>query len=354
MLKTSRFAVTLAFCLSIVAGSAVLAQSTTVGRGSIAGTGVFTGFVENMDRSLAFYHDVFDLEVPPMPATGERPYNAPNPRLFAMFQIGGAKERHQSAKVPGTRLAIELMEIQNVEHKTVNLRIQDPGVATLVFVVRDLEAALGRVRQAKLPILTPGGAPVRLGDGERAILIRDIDGRPVEIVEITQRPSTAESTTPATSNIVDIELSITVNDMDRTLQVYRDVLGFTVGDAIAEDKAVSMLTGLPKATVRRRHVKAPGSSLTIEFVEFKGVDRTPLQMRIQDSGAARLQLRAQNIDVLVDAVKAAGLSVVSEGAVAVPIPPNLKGALVADPNMFFLTLFEPCDGCARFGAAATP
>ena len=346
ILKAARFAAALAFSLSIVATSAVLAKSTAAGRGSVAGTGVFTSFVENMDRSLAFYHDVFDMEVPPMPASGERPYNAPNPRLFAMFQIGGAKERHQSARVPGTRLAIELMEIQNVEHKTVNLRIQDPGVATLVFVVRDLEATLGRVKQAKLPMLTPGGAPVSLGNGERAILIRDIDGRPVEII---QHRSTAESATPGASNLLDIGLSITVNDMDRTLNVYRDVLGFTAGDAIPEDKAMGKLTGLPKATVQRRHVKAPGSSLTIEFVEFKGVERTPLQMRIQDRGAARLQLRAQNIDALVEAVKAAGLSVISEGAVAVPIPPNFKGALVADPDMFFLTLFEPCDGCARFG-----
>jgi hypothetical protein len=32
--------------------------------------------------------------------------------------------------------------------------------------------------------------------------------------------------------------------------------------------------------------------------------------------------------------------------VAVPIPPNFKGALVADPNNFFLTPFEACDGCA--------
>jgi len=30
----------------------------------------------------------------------------------------------------------------------------------------------------------------------------------------------------------------------------------------------------------------------------------------------------------------------------VPIPPNLKGAVVADPNNFFLTPFAPCDGCA--------
>ena len=45
-------------------------------------------------------------------------------------------------------------------------------------------------------------------------------------------------------------------------------------------------------------------------------------------------------------MKSAGLTVVSQGGTAVPIPPNLKGALVADPNNFFLTPFAPCDGCA--------
>jgi catechol 2,3-dioxygenase-like lactoylglutathione lyase family enzyme len=345
----ARFSVAVAFVLVTVDGSALLAQSNAAGRGAVVGTGVFTSFVENMDRSLAFYHDVFDMEVPPIPASGERPYNAPNPRLFAMFQINGAKERHQSARVPGTRLAIEVMEIQNIDHKTINLRIQDPGVATPVFVVRDLDAALVRVKQANLPILTPGGAPVPLGDEERAILIRDLDGRPVEI---TQRMPAPGGATAATSNILDLGLSITVNDMDRTMHIYRDVLGFTAGHEIQGDKAMRALTGLSKATVRRNHVQATGSPLSIEFVEFKGVERTPLQMRIQDRGAARLQLRAQNIENLVDTVKAAGLPVLSEGAVAVPIPPNFRGALVADPNMFFLTLFEPCDGCASFGAAA--
>jgi lactoylglutathione lyase len=331
-------------------GAAVLGQTNAPARGSVVGTGVFTGFVENMDRSLAFYHDVLDMEVPPLPASGERPYNQPNPRLFAMFQINGAKERHQSARVPGTKLAIELMEIQNVEHKTVPLRIQDPGVATPVLVVRDLDAALARVKQAQLPIVTPGGAPVRLGDGSRAVLIRDIDGRPLEI---TQSASAPDATTPAPGNIVDIGLAITVNDMDQTLHVYRDVLGFTVKSEAPNDKTMGALAGLSRATVRHTRVQPPGSTLSIDLVEFRGVERTPLQMRIQDRGAARLQLRAQNIDALVDAVKAAGLPVISEGAVAVPIPPNLKGALVADPNNFFFTLFEPCDGCARGGAAAT-
>jgi len=312
-------------------------------KGAIVSTGTFTGFVENMDRSLAFYHDVFGMEVPPLPASGERPYNRANPQLFAMFDIPGAKERHQSARVPGTRMSIELMEIQGIDHKTIDLRIQDPGTATLVLAVRDLDATLARVTQAQAPVVTPGGRPVTMADGTRAVLIRDIDNRFIEL----RQPASIPESAPATADIVDLRLSITVNDMDRTTHVYRDVLGFTAeGEtAFSADAATRALTGLATAEVRRSRIQAPGSALWIELVEFKGVARTPLRMRIQDRGAARLQLRAQNLDAMVDAMKRAGLAVVSAGGVAVPIPPNLKGALVADPNNFFLTPFAPCDGC---------
>src|SRR5262245_15347992 len=86
-------------------------------------TGTFTPFVENMDRTLAFYHDVFDMEVPPLPESGgARPFNNPNPRLFNFFDIHGAKERHQSARVRGIRTGVEAMEIQQVPFKTIALR----------------------------------------------------------------------------------------------------------------------------------------------------------------------------------------------------------------------------------------
>ena len=259
-----------------------------------------------MDRSLAFFHDAFGMEVPALPATGERPYNRANPQLFAMFDIAGAKERHQSARVTGTRVTLELMEIQDVPHQTIPLRIQDPGNATLVLMVRDLDATLARAKQAKATIATPGGKPVALADGTRAILIRDIDGRFIELRQPASVPATG--TAPA-SDILDMRLLITVNDMDETKRAYRDVLGFTVeGEtAFAADAPMRALTGLSAAQVRRSRVQAPGSMLWIEFVEFKGVDRTPLRMRIQDRGAARLQLRVQNVDAIVAAMKAGGL-----------------------------------------------
>jgi catechol 2,3-dioxygenase-like lactoylglutathione lyase family enzyme len=295
-----------------------------------------------MDRTLAFYHDAFGMDVPALPESGHRAYNQANPQLFAMFDIAGAKERHQSARVPNSRVSVEIMEIQNVDHKTIPLRVQDPGNATLVLIVRDLAAALARATQAHAVIATPGGKPVGLNDGGQAILIRDIDGR---FIELRTLPG---GTAPGTDNITDLQLSIAVNDLARTTQVYRDVLGFKVegGTNLTADAPTRALTGLSKADVGRTRVQAPGSTLWIEFIEYKGVDRTPLRMRIQDRGAARLQIRAQNVDALVASMKSAGMTVMSTGGIAVPIPPNLKGALVADPNNFFLTPFASCDGCA--------
>jgi len=341
-----------AMAAAVVCGSFTFCSTTTIGqapaqaeagKGAIIGTGVFTTFVEDMDRSLAFYHDVFGMEIPPLPASGVRPYNSPNPRLFMFFDIPGAKERHQSARLPGVGTAIEAMEIQNVDHKTIPLRTQDPGTATLILLVRDLDSTLAHAKQANVPIVTPGGKPVTFADGARAILIRDLDNRFIEIRQPASLPETAPS-----GNIVDVRFSVAVDDMDRTKQVYRDVLGFKVeGEtSFVADKPIQALTGLSPAEVRRSRVQAQGSALWIEFVEFKGVERRPLRMRIQDRGAARLQLRTQNIDAMVKAVKSAGLTVVTQGGGAVPIPPDFKGALVADPNNFFVSLFEPCNGCA--------
>jgi predicted enzyme related to lactoylglutathione lyase len=312
------------------------------GRGAVIGTGTFTGFVENMDRSLAFYQQAFGMDVPPLPESGQRPYNRANPQLFAMFDIPGARERHQSARIPGTRVSVELMEVQDVDHRTI-LRVQDPGAATLVFVVRDIDATLARARQAQASVVTPGDRPVALADGTRAVLIRDLDGRFIEL----RQPASGAGTAAPAGDVSDMRLSIAVNDLDRTTQAYRDVLGFAVEEATGPSADASMraLTGLASARVRRNRIQAPGSMLWIELVEFTGVERTPLRMRIQDRGAARLQIRAQNLDALVATMEKAGFTVVSQGGTAVPIPPNLKGALVADPNNFFLTPFAPCDGC---------
>ncbi len=344
MLKLISRVAPAAMVAALLGSNALVAQAEAP-KAVVRGTGSFTSFVEDMDRSLAFYHDAFGMDVPELPASGQRPYNRPNPQLFKFFDIPGAKERHQSARIPDSRITVEIMEIQQVPHKTIPLRIQDPGDAAIVFLVRDLDAALARATKAKATVATPGGKPVMLADGMRSVLIRDIDGR---FIELREPEPPREDADPAVQNIMDMRLLLTVNDMDKTLHAYRDVLGFRVAGetGFTADAGMRKLTGLANAEVRRSRIQAPGSTMWIELVEFKGVDRKPLQMKIQDRGAARLQLRVEDVNSTVEAAKAAGLRIDSEGGVGQPIPPNFMGALIADPNNFFLTAFAPCDNCA--------
>jgi catechol 2,3-dioxygenase-like lactoylglutathione lyase family enzyme len=308
---------------------------TTPPVGAVLGTGAVTSFVEDMDKSLAFYHEAFGMEVPELPASGARPYNPSNVQLFAMFDIAGAKERHQTARLGDAR--VEVMEIQQVDHKTIPLRLQDPGTVTLVFIVKDVDASLARARAAGAAVATSGGAPVKLADGSRSAMIKDVDGRFIEL----RQPGAAAADAPA---LLGMRVSIAVEDLAQTLAIYRDLLGFTVeeDENFGADARLRTLTGLSTASFHRTTVRGPGTSLPLELVQYGGVDRKAHAMRIQDRGAARMQVRADDVGLLVDKMRGAGLRVVSVGGGPVPIPPNFMGALVADPNNFFLTVIAPC------------
>jgi catechol 2,3-dioxygenase-like lactoylglutathione lyase family enzyme len=275
----------------ILAGSLVGAQT----KGLVIDSGAFTVFVENLDRSLAFYRDVLDMDV-----------------------------QQRSARVAGIRTTVEVREIQQVEPKTAQLRIQDPGNATLVLMVRNVDATLARVTKAGYPVVTAGGTPVALDDGTRAVVVRDVDNR---FIELRQPPSIPASA-PA-HNIVDIHVMLTVADLPRTTQVYRDVFGFTVeGErtAFVPDRPTQLLSGLKDAKARWARARARDSQMWLEFIEFNGVDRRPL-----DRGATRLQLRTQGIEAVVEAARRAGLRIDTQGG---------KEPLIADPNNFLVSLFE--------------
>ena len=49
------------------------------------------------------------------------------------------------------------MEIQDVDHRTLPLRVQDPGTATLVLIVRDIDADARAPHEGNVAIVTPGG-----------------------------------------------------------------------------------------------------------------------------------------------------------------------------------------------------
>jgi len=305
--------------------------------------GNFSPIIGDLDRSLAFYEGLLKMQVPPA-RDGQRPFFN-NPGLHRMFGTTGSNERHTDARIPGTSMGIEMIEFHDSDRRAVRPRFQDPGAVTLVLLVRDVDAMLARLTAAGVKVTTPGGKPVAT-EGARSVLIEDPDGRPVELRQLSVPPP---SNAPQGSEILGGRLTITVENLDRTAGVFRDVLGFQVGTptAFAADRAFASLSGLRGAEVRRGLAQAPGTSQMFEFMEFKGVDRVPLTSRIKDPGSVRIQMMVRGIDEVTAGMVRAGAKVVSDNGQKATLPPNLWGAMTQGPDNLFLSLLEPCPGaCA--------
>jgi catechol 2,3-dioxygenase-like lactoylglutathione lyase family enzyme len=330
---------TLAACPVLACMVALSAQAP--GTPGVTRTGNVSPIVADLDKSLAFYEGILRLQVPPVRGGGPRQFFV-NPGLHRMFGTTGATERHTDARIPGTSMGIEMIEFRDLDRRVAKPRIQDPGQVTIVLLVRDVDALLGRAKAAGVPVLTPGGIAVKVRDGARAVLVEDPDGRPVEL----RQPATLPDKAPD-GEIVGGRLSIVTENLERTAAVYRDTLGFDVTPPtrFGLDPFMRALTGV-RGDVRRSVATAPGTGQPFELVEFKGVERSPLRTRIQDPGSVRLQLMVRGINDVTAGIVKAGGAVMSDGAERAPLPPNLWGIMLRAPDNLYLSLLEPCDGCA--------
>ena len=121
-------------------------SGTVPGSPIVTGARSYSPMVENLDATMAFYAKL-GLKVPP-PATGKSyPWDeeawhydlhggqAPKSQMrFAYATVPGAVP-------PATPLLVEPVEHRDIDRKSSVLRVQDPGVSTLVLLVRDLDAA---------------------------------------------------------------------------------------------------------------------------------------------------------------------------------------------------------------------
>ena len=131
--------------------------------------------VTNLERSVAWYREVFGLE----PA-------------FALEVSGPGAERnlrlpphiHRTVVMPIGNFAIELLEFEP-SRRPMDQRQDDVGYVYLCFAVDDIDAVYTRLRAAGLDFHTE---PVYAGDegqiaGSRFCIMRDPDGKTIEFVQ---------------------------------------------------------------------------------------------------------------------------------------------------------------------------
>ncbi len=321
--------------LLIVAGSA-LAQ-TPAEPGAVVGVGGFSHIVANVEKSVEFYRDVLGLEMPNPP----RAFDS-TPWIIDMGNTPGAQSRPALLHIPGSKLGVELIDYKDIDRQAAHPRFQDPGAASLILTVRDMDAMMAKLKAAHARINSQGGEPAALkganGSVGHVVFVQDPDGF---FIEISQRGTPPPTTAPETSNIIGGAFEIIVADLDQTLHLYRDVLGFQTRPPTAWDGTKLMMdtAGTPGAQFRRSSALIPGTSVMMAFMEFKDIDRKPLHTRVQDPGTAILQVGVRDIDATVKALKAAGVTVISKNGEPV-LNGTSKFCMVRDPNNLYLELFQ--------------
>ncbi len=161
------------------------------------GVGGFSHIVANIERSVAFYRDVLGLEMPNPP----RAFDS-TPWIIDMGNTPGAQSRPAILHIPGSKLGVELIDYKDIDRKPAHPNFQDPGAASLILTVRDMDAMMSKLKAAHAHINSKGGEPAALkganGSVGHVVFVQDPDGF---FIELSQRDPAPPSTAPASSNI---------------------------------------------------------------------------------------------------------------------------------------------------------
>jgi catechol 2,3-dioxygenase-like lactoylglutathione lyase family enzyme len=311
--------------------------------GPATGVRAIVHSVADLDKTVAFYRDGLGLQ--PVGPGGKPVTALPAPQplnedLSKFTDTHGAKFRNAMFHIPGTTLDLELTEFTGTPLKKAIPHMQDPGAATLVLTVRDVNKALAGVKKNGGSVLTIGGEPMRLG-GETSqnwsVFVRDPDGF---MLELASSPPPSNSSPSAEGNILGGRIGVTIKDTDQTMKFYHDVLGFETkpGAPVFNTNAtIASLIDAKGAQWRISSAKVPGSDIRFEMLEFKDVPRKDFKLRVPDPGSPAVSIHVKNVESTMKAVAAGGGSIVTRGGEPVKLGPA-AGVFVRDPNGLLIEL----------------
>jgi lactoylglutathione lyase len=138
-------------------------------------------------------------------------------------------------------------------------------------------------------------------------------------------------------------IGIQVRDVEHSARFYEENLGFERVDRWSLSHAyVQKVVGYhPDVTLEIVLLKIPGSELFLEILEYRGVERAPVDPATANPGTAHVCLFVDDLERLYDDLTAKGVEFVSE--VQTPTwGPNEGGRLVymKDPDGIRVELVE--------------
>ena len=287
--------------------------------------------VDDLDTTLAFYRDVFGLN--------GKAQDFPNAAVPLLTNAPGVTLRLSMMRLPGA-MQFELTHFKGLERKPARAAYTDPGAASIVFYVRDIDAVVANAKKANATIVTTGGMPVEIATAKgkaRSILLRDPDGFFVQVVQEAPALDAPEG------NVHRVSLAYTMESAKATAKFYNGMLGVELTDPtpFSKDPAMLKLIGAPKGTEFRKLTGVlPGPNAHVEFTEFRGVPRTKFHLRVRDPGAPAMAVQVNNLTGMIALMKAAGVNVISANGQIVDFGGGTHTIFVEDPNGMNIEVFE--------------
>ena len=235
--------------------------------------------VADLDRSLAFYRDLFGFVIVSDVVVGGDAHGIPNARRrLVRLRLGDE--------------TIELVQWLSPAGRPmpVDSRSNDRWFQHIAIIVNDMDQAYLWLQRHKVAPISP--APQRLPDwnpgagGIRAFYFRDPDGHPLEVLEFPPGKGDPKWRRPAERVFLGIDhTAIVVADTDASLRFYRDTLGLRVmgrGENWGpEQERLNNVVGARVRITTLRAPAGPGIEL-LEYVMPRDGRRAPADARAND------------------------------------------------------------------------
>lgn len=146
-----------------------------------------------------------------------------------------------------------------------------------------------------------------------------------------------------------------VADLDRSVRFYRDVLGFEVAFAWnPQAEYIRELVGYPGVDIHAAILRLPGSDVFLELLEYRNVERTPVDTGTANPGTAHIAFFVDDLDALFSDLTNRGVRSVS-APVTPTIGPNEGGRAVymLDPDGIRIELIQARRSFAEYAAQET-
>ena len=269
-------------------------------------------------KTIHFYHDLLGLQCRSGDPRLRLGWYDTRPFLEDMYGVVGGQLRNVTFLVPGSpffvageEMQIEPIEFNRATGKPLNLRPQDSGASRMIFRVTDINRLAGYIKQGGAKVVTTGGAPVAVEGASgpsHAIVFDDGNGFMVELVQPDMLPMQliGQAANPPRSFVYGLDTTITVADIEKSAQFFRDVLGLTVtvDPAFHADPKRLQVLGMKGGQYKEATVAWPDRTPQLNLVQFSGVEQKTLTPLVAEPNATMMRMFVSDLVPVLDKVKA--------------------------------------------------